>query len=124
MLRGLYTSASGMMAQMARQGIITNNVNNATTTGYKQDLTSQGLFWRMLMDRVERADLPVGDTTAAAAPLGEAIATAGAIRSTTDFAQGGLTDTGGELELALTGPGFFAVQTPTGVQLTRDGAFA
>jgi flagellar basal-body rod protein FlgG len=123
MLRGLYTSASGMLAQMTRQAIVTNNINNATTTGFKQELTSQGLFWRLLLDRVQRADLPVAGATAAATPIGPAITTAGAIRATTDHAQGSLTDTGGELDLALTGPGYFAVQTPTGVQLTRDGAF-
>lgn len=123
MLRGLYTSASGMLAQMARQAIVTNNINNATTSGFKQELTSQGLFWQMLLDRVQRADRPAADT-AAAIPIGPAITTAGALRATTDHTQGGLTDTGGELDLALTGPGFFAVQTPTGVQLTRDGSFA
>jgi len=123
MLRGLYTSASGMMAQLTRQAINTNNINNLSTTGYKQDLSSQGLFWRMMMNRIQRADVPVGDQTANASPLGEAVTTAGAVRSTVDYAQGSLEDTGRELDLALTGPGYFVVQTPTGPQLTRDGAF-
>lgn len=119
MLRGLYTAASGMMSQMTRQGIISNNLNNATTTGYKQDITSQGVFRRMLMSRIGGGDTPAG-----AAELGGFIADSGSVRSTTDYAQGSLTETGGELDLALTGPGFFAVQTPTGLQVTRSGAFS
>jgi flagellar basal-body rod protein FlgG len=124
MLRGLYTSASGMMAQMARQGVINNNINNATTVGFKQEIPTQGLFWRLLLNRIQRTDPPVGDTTAEAAPLSPATTTAGALRATTDFGQGSLRETGDELELAISGPGFFVVQTPAGEQLTRDGTFA
>jgi flagellar basal-body rod protein FlgF/flagellar basal-body rod protein FlgG len=41
----------------------------------------------------------------------------------TDFSQGSLQQTGNPLDLALEGPGFFAVQAPTGVQYTRNGNF-
>ena len=41
----------------------------------------------------------------------------------TDFSQGSLEQTGNPLDLALEGPGFFAVQAPTGVQYTRNGSF-
>jgi flagellar basal-body rod protein FlgG len=114
MLRGLYTAASGMMAQMTRQGIVANNLANATTPGYKQDIATQGFFQRLFLSRLD----PAG-----ASPLGALGSSAGAVSAHADFAQGALSDTGGELDLALTGDGFFAVQTPDGLQVTRNGAF-
>jgi flagellar basal-body rod protein FlgG len=122
MLRGLYTSASGMMLQMARQGAVSHNLANATTTGFKQDVTSQSLFHSLLLNRIERSDQPVGEYTAQATPLGPLVTTAGAQRSRIDLGQGAMTATGLELDIALSGPGFLQVQTANGPRLTRDGA--
>lgn len=116
MIRGLYTAASGMLATIRRMESVTNNLANAQTPGFKQEVTAAGTFAQQLVYRLNRPDGaqqlgPLTLSTIAAAPL-------------IDFSQGPLQQTGRPLDFALAGPGFFAVQTPEGVRYTRDGSFA
>ena len=53
MLRGFYTAASGMIAQQQRTEMLTNNMANANTPGFKQDQSSLRAFPKMLMERME-----------------------------------------------------------------------
>jgi flagellar basal-body rod protein FlgF len=110
MERGLYISATGMLAELARQDQIANDLANGSTPGYKADRSAQGSFGEMLL--INRA------SGAEVGPLGM-----GATVTTTraDMSQAALRETGEPLDLALEGPGFLTVQTPSGTRYTRDG---
>lgn len=114
MLRGIYTAASGMVAAQLRQDIITNNLVNADTAGYKQDRVLQGAFPTMLLSRLE------GGTSEKIGYLGTGSRIEG---QWTDYTPGHLRETGNPLDLAITGEGFFVVQTPAGNRYTRQGHF-
>ncbi|MBR6905644.1 MAG: flagellar basal-body rod protein FlgF [Selenomonadaceae bacterium] len=130
MWRGLYTAASGMITETKRTDTIANNLANADTSGYKRDLAISGEFEKMLIKRIndydERYDITafkgfhVGDSRPRVGDLGmgsyiDEIAT--------DLGQGAMETTGNQLDVAISGNGYFAVQTPEGVRYTRDGAF-
>jgi len=108
--RGLYIAASGMLAELARQDQLANDLANASTPGYKPDRSAQSSFDDVLLMN-ERMGMPIGTL-----PLGTTIA-----EVRTDLAQGPLKDTGEALDLGLDGEGFFAVKTAAGVRYTRDG---
>jgi flagellar basal-body rod protein FlgF len=112
MERGLYIAASGMLAEQVRQDQIANDLANASTPGYKPDRAAQGAFDEMLLH-----------TTSTGAGIGAMSLGTGIVELRTDLSQGPLSQTGNPLDLALSGPGFFAVQTPQGVRYTRDGQF-
>ncbi len=116
MIRGIYTAAAGMLARLARQDQLGTNLANASTIGYKQRTTPFQGFREALVARLS-------ETTGPATPIGPF--TPGPILATPslDLTQGPLQETGNPLDLALGGPGFFAVQTPNGVLYTRDGSF-
>ena len=52
MIRGLYTAASGMITETTRTDVISNNLANVTTTGYKKDETVSSEFERVLIRRI------------------------------------------------------------------------
>jgi len=112
MERGLYIAASGMLAEQVRQDQIANDLANASTPGYKPDRAAQGAFDEMLLH-----------TTSTGAGIGSMSLGTGIVELRTDLSQGPLSQTGNPLDLALSGPGFFAVQTPQGIRYTRDGQF-
>lgn len=110
--RGLYTAATGMLAEMDRMNAISNNLANMTTPGYKADYIDQGAFARVLWsNRSTGQNIGTWDV----GPGTEAI---------TSLSQGAITPTNSQLDLAINGNGFFAVQTPQGIRYTRNGAFA
>lgn len=118
MIVGLYTAASGMVASFTRQKIVANNLANVSTTGFKQDLPVPSDFENML----------VSQATGSAGPhpwdaVGEMGSGTQLADIKLDLSQGPLAETGKPLDLAISGPGFFSIQTPTGVQYTRDGTF-
>jgi flagellar basal-body rod protein FlgF len=108
--RGLYIAASGMLAELARQDQLANDLANTSTPGYKADRSAQSSFADALIVN-ERTGALIGSL-----PYGTAIS---AVR--TDLAQGAFKETGEPLDLALDGDGFFAVKTSGGVRYTRDG---
>lgn len=97
------TRQSGLLREMQA---IAHNIANATTTGYRREGVLFSEFVRGLGGQE--------------APLSMAAANA----RQTLLAQGGLSPTGGMLDLAIEGPGFFRVQTDQGERLTRAGHFA
>jgi flagellar basal-body rod protein FlgG len=112
MERGLYIAASGMLAEQIRQDQIANDMANASTPGYKADRTSQRGFGDLLLAN--------SATGAVIGPQGTAV-TVGKIE--TDFSPKPARDTGEPLDFAITGEGFFGVQTSGGVRYTRNGQF-
>ncbi len=113
MERGLYIAASGMMAEQVRQDQIANDLANASTPGYKPDRAAQSIFGELLLHNRQTGQT-IGSLT-----LGTRIA-----ELRTDLTQGPIAQTGDNLDVALQGPGFLAVQTPNGVAYTRNGQLA
>jgi len=96
------TRQSGLIREMQ---IVANNIANAATTGFRQE----GLIFGEYVRRTEG---------------GPSVSMAlGNIRNTSQI-QGGITPTGGQLDFAIEGEGFFAIETPAGERLTRAGNFA
>jgi flagellar basal-body rod protein FlgF len=112
MERGLYIAASGMVAEMARQDLIANDLANSSTPGYKADRTVQGSFGSILLQN--------NQTGAAIGPLGTGSRVE---REVTDLSPQPLKETGEDLDFAIAGDGYFAVQTAQGVRHTRNGQF-
>ncbi|MCL6594632.1 MAG: flagellar hook basal-body protein [Firmicutes bacterium] len=112
MLRGLYTAASGLLADQAWQQAVGNNLDNANTPGYKADRTVIGEFGAVLVTRLGAGGVGV---------VGEGAAVAS---STPDLASGPIDPTGRALDVAPVGGAWLAVRTPQGVRYTQDGALA
>ncbi|ADL08732.1 flagellar basal-body rod protein FlgF [Thermosediminibacter oceani] len=129
MIRGLYTSASGMLAEMARTDVISNNLANINTTGFKKDRAVFRAFPEMNIHRYDDPQ-PVGagfviDPVPYIGVLGTG---AGLDEIRVDFTQGRIEMTSNPLDLAIedTAAGetsFFEIQTPAGIRYTRDGSF-
>jgi flagellar basal-body rod protein FlgG len=111
--RGLYLAASGMLAEQVRQDQIANDLANSATPGYKADRTTQRSFGELLLSN--------SATGTVVGPQGTAVAVD---KVTTDFTPMPSRDTGEPLDFAITGDGFFAVQTAAGVRYTRNGQFS
>jgi flagellar basal-body rod protein FlgF len=112
MERGLYIAASGMLSEMQRQDLIANDLANASTPGYKADRTAQHSFDEILLAN-RQTGAPVG-------MLGSGVSIT---RQVTDLAPQALRETGEPLDFAITGEGFFGVQTENGLRFTRNGRF-
>jgi flagellar basal-body rod protein FlgG len=105
-LNGLYSAASGMLAQQTRMDMLANDLANVDTTGYKQSRIG---FRDLLYNREQ--GMPVG--------AGAAVVDAGY-----DEAAGALQSTGQPLNVAISGPGYFQIRQSDGtIALTRDGNF-
>ena len=61
MLRGLYTANAGMLTQQRRTEMLSNNIANANTAGYKADQSTIRAFPEMLLQRMENKTLPTGN---------------------------------------------------------------
>ncbi len=117
MIRGLYSGAAGLRTQATRMSIMGNNLSNSSTPGFKQDVASVGPFPRLLLSRLV-------DGGQVAARVGAVGTGAGLREVSLDLHQGMLAESGKDLDLALDGAGFFALQAPDGVRYTRAGSFS
>jgi flagellar basal-body rod protein FlgF len=100
-------AAGGLRARMEALDMLANNMSNASTPGFKRDGEFYGLF--------EDAEAVAWGDGTATLPVIE--------KNWTDFAQGTLNVTGAQSHLALSGSGFFAVNSPSGTLYTRNGSF-
>lgn len=134
MLRGMYTGASGMLAQQVRTDVLANNLANAQTVGFKREAVIQRAFPEMLIRRVFDPVAPGGrgaegtffggDGMHDPRPVIGRLGTGTYVDGTwTVHEQGPLRFTGNTLDVAINGEGFFAVQTDAGIRFTRDGRF-
>jgi flagellar basal-body rod protein FlgG len=118
MLRSFYAAGTGMLTQRDRMEVLTNNLTNADTAGYKSDSMVLSSFKSMMIDRLNDPS-PGGSNSVG--PLGGG---AHINRVITAFEQGNLEETGRSLDFALEGPGFFVLSAPEGERYTRDGSFS
>lgn len=125
MFRGLYTGASGMVAQMHRMDVLSNNLANVDLNGYKRDTSVHKAFPELLVRRMNDDGVykfPFG--SADMAPVVGKIGTGVEMNEAyTVFTQGALKETENSFDLALEGDGFFTVLTPEGERYTRNGSF-
>lgn len=124
MVKGLYTAYTGMILQEHRMDVVTNNMANVNTNGYKKEGTTAQSFDDMLAFKIKDATEGYGT----AKRLGHNNPGVKIGEGYTDFSQGGMKETGNPFDLALTDKGFFAVEYTdkagnTSVKYTRDGDF-
>jgi flagellar basal-body rod protein FlgG len=119
MINSLWISKTGMQAQQTQLDVISNNLANTSTNGFKrasavfEDLMYQNLR-QVGANSAEQSELPTG------LQLGLGVRTVATSRS---FAQGSLQQSSNNLDLAINGGGFLQVEMPDGtVGYTRDGS--
>ena len=133
MLRGFYTAAAGMIAQQRKTDLLTNNMANSNTPGFKADQSSLRAFPELLLQRMGKQTVPVENAFSIPSS-----STVGAVNTGVymqevlpKFLQGDLQETQNKTDLALqdlnpnsTSSAFFSVQDKDGnVKYTRNGNF-
>lgn len=138
MFKGFYTAASGMLAQQRRTEMLTNNMSNANTPGYKADQSSIRSFPEMLLKSRNSVKLPTDRPLQhiARKPIG-ALNTGVYVQETNPrFEQGAIRTTNHQTDMAIVdsampvnpttgqkGTVLFAIGTPAGTRYTRNGNF-
>ena len=124
MIRGIYASGVGMKTNMNRMDVISNNLANVDTAGFKRELPVQRSFTEHLMHAIGGPGASVlGPTQIGQVRPGNFVD-----EVHLDFRNGALRQTGGQLDLAIVGDGFFSVsmtdqQGQATTRYTRNGAF-
>jgi flagellar basal-body rod protein FlgG len=116
----LWAAKTGLDAQQTEMSVISNNLANVNTTGYKED---RAVFEDLLYQNQAQVGADTSQTTQS--PSGLSIGTGVQVVSTEkEYGQGSLTQTGNPLDVAIQGQGFFQIQMPDGtLAYTRDGTF-
>jgi flagellar basal-body rod protein FlgG len=127
MIRGLYIAASAAISENKRIDVISNNIANVNTSGFKKDTMITESFPEILMKRIGSVDYK---DIISKAPITSKIGYIGKMNNGvridevfTNFEQGSISTSGNPLDLALQGDGFFSIETPTGERYTRSGEF-
>lgn len=119
MIRSLWTAASGMTAQQANVDVISNNLANINTTGYKKETAE---FKTLLYQTIQENSY---DNNGEPKPVGIQVGLG--VRNsaiTSRYTQGTLVETGNDTDFAIEGKGFFMVRLPDGsTGYTRNGSF-
>ena len=120
-MKSLRIAATGMQAQELNVEVISNNIANMRTTGFKQVRTEfQDLLYQDIR-RVGAASASDGSIIPTGVQVGYGVKTGATARIMT---QGNLQQTGKEYDVAIRGEGFFSIQLPSGqTAYTRDGSF-
>ena len=103
-MQSLSIATTGMAAQQLNVEVISNNIANISTTGFRRE----GVIFSEYVKRLE--DAPSLSMARASARL-------------VDLSQGELSRTGGDFDFAIQGDGFFLIETPDGQHLSRAGHF-
>lgn len=119
MIRGLYTAVSGMITQEAKQDVITNNLANVNTVGFKKDNLAVRSFEDMLMQNYDKV---VGGQNVRNV-IGYLNNGSKVDSVNTDFTSGTIQSTGKPTDFAIDGRGFFTVNRNGQNYYTRDGHF-
>ena len=120
MIRSLFTAATGMLVQQRHLDVISNNIANANTNGYKK---SRADFQELMYQTIRMAGVRTeeGNQVPTGIQIGH-----GALMASVQklFSQGDYNHTESELDLAIEGAGFFQITLPTGDKAyTRAGSF-
>lgn len=123
MVRGLFTAYTGMLNQQYRLDTITNNLANASTTGYKREGATSRAFDDVLAVKVKDSSVGYMNQKLGKMSLGVKIG-----ENYVDYTQGSVKETENTYDLALQGSGFFAVRFTSKngediTKYTRDGSF-
>lgn len=110
--QGIYTAAAGAIAMEDRLNIISNNIANLNTTGFKKDQMS----FEQYMKQLDTSSLYPGQYRTV--PIDVV-----AVSSSIDLSAGPPVKTGNVLDIAVMGDGFFVVNTDKGTRYTRAGSF-
>lgn len=124
MLKGLYTAHTGLRNEQNRMDILTNNLANASTVGFKKEGSTSQAFSDMLAYKIKDVQNNMSTsrrigTNNPGVKIGE---------NYTDYSQGSFRVTGNTFDLALGGSGFFAIEHTntageTSTKYTRAGNF-
>ena len=116
----MWVAKTGLDAQQTRMNVISNNLANVNTTGFKRD---RAVFEDLLYQNIRQAGGQTGANTQA--PTGLMLGTGVRVVATEkQHAQGNMVNTTNPLDLAIAGEGFFQVAQPDGtIGYTRDGNF-
>ena len=119
-MRALKIAATGMSAQQLRVEVISNNLANMNTTGYNPRRAEFSDLHYQQMSRAGSISAADGTVLPTGVQLGLGVRAASV---SVNVAQGSLSETGGDLDFAIEGPGYFEVTLPSGrAAYTRDGA--
>ena len=120
MIRALYTAASGMSAQQANLDTVSNNLSNSATAGFKgRRLQFEDMIYQNM---ITPGAAQSQQTVSAGLQIGLGTKS---LSSEVIMTQGDFNQTGNQLDLAISGAGFFQVQLPNGtIGYTRDGNFS
>lgn len=119
MMRALWTAASGMTSQQTNVDTISNNLANINTTGYKKETAEfKSLLYQTIQGKSYDNN---GDPKPSGIQVGLGVRNSAI---TSQYTQGMINETGNDFDLAISGKGFFMVQTEDGgTAYTRNGSF-
>lgn len=118
MYQGFYNLASGMLTQSRNLNVIGNNMVNIQTPGYKKDTMTSTTFGEELLYRTGQVNK--GNPT----PLAQVSKIRTAQQTYVDYQQGSFEETGNIYDFAISGRGFFVIDTDQGQRYTRNGSFS
>jgi flagellar basal-body rod protein FlgG len=121
MTNSLYTAKTGLEGQQRAMDVISNNLANVNTTGFKR---GQAVFQDLMYQTLRQPGSQVGD--AGQLPTGLQVGTGARVVATVrNHVQGGVRETGSSTDLMISGKGFFQVEMPDGsFAFSRDGALS
>lgn len=118
MTKGFYQLTSGILSQSRRLDVVSNNMTNLSTAGYKAETYTDTTFREVLISRAGASGkgdgVTIGTESYALVPDEMYV----------NYSQGTMKETGLALDFAIQGDGFFAIQTGNGVEYTRSGSFS
>ncbi len=109
MLQGLYTATAGMVTEMAAVDVLSNNLANADTVGFKED------FETLVRQGANPKSYGMGGAVRGTGVLD--------VKTGIDFTLGSMRQTSNPLDVALQGPGMFGIQSGGGAVYARNGRF-
>ena len=123
MVKGLFTAYTGMINEQHRMDVLTNNLANASTVGYKKEGATSQAFDEVLAVKIKDTTDPGKVKSLGNISLGVKIG-----ENYTDYSQGSLRETHNSYDMAIAGDGFFSVEFKskagqTSTKYTRDGSF-
>ncbi len=123
MVKGLYTSATGMINEQRRVDVLANNLANSSTTGFKAEGSTSEAFYDVLAYKIKDTSEPFSARRLGAMNLGVKIG-----ETYRDFSEGSFVRTENDYDMALSGKGFFAIEFTSkagevSTKYTRAGDF-